>query len=676
MGILLRQLDLRVTTDSGEFGASIPFSKGLNVFWADNSMGKSTSVQGIIFALGLERMLSPQGVIPLPYVMTQYVEENGAKNHAVLNSDVYLELENNKGEVITIRRTVVGQRDAKLVTVWRGSVLRDGDSSYEGEDFFVRDPGAASRKAGFHRFLAEFMGWELPIVKRSNGDDVLLYLECIFPLLIVEQKRGWGGIQANMPTYFGIRDVNKRAIEFLADLDASGVAHLIQELKFEEERIRQRWVDSLEIAGVYIEGLGGKIVNIPDYPTTDWPTLVRPTIELSVGGKRVLIDSYILELKSEIEKFDTAGIPTAGEAAPANQDELDQQFAQLRSLESTFQEVERELQIERHLNNKLLVRLEALDEDIRKNRDHLKLQNLGSKLGISVADKNCPACHRKLTDILLPDCEVDTPMSVEDNIKFIESQKDAFVAMLANSEKLIEEKALTSSALRRDIVDTKSTIRSLRATLVSDSRVPSVSAIRKQLSKEQLVETLEKANARIDELVETFTGLSRELSQVIAKKNKIRNNSGLTIEDESKLSSLEANYVAQLKEYRLRSVQPTTITISRESYRPIREGFNLGFDLSASDNIRSIWAYLVAFLEISRNHTTHHPGLVIFDEPRQQETSDFSFTGFLKRASNSIDHNQQVILATSEKFVELQRALTGIPHSLHKIDGRVIKRIV
>ena len=44
-------------TSSGPFGADIPFSTGLNVLWADNTKGKSTSLQGLLYALGLERML-------------------------------------------------------------------------------------------------------------------------------------------------------------------------------------------------------------------------------------------------------------------------------------------------------------------------------------------------------------------------------------------------------------------------------------------------------------------------------------------------------------------------------------------------------------------------------------------------------------------------------------------
>lgn len=101
MTLRLRHLRLRVRTTAGLFGADIPFSNGLTVLWADNTRGKSTCVQSIIYALGLERMLSSQRDIPLPYAMTDYLKEGEPGNeveHQVIASTVSLEIENDRGE--------------------------------------------------------------------------------------------------------------------------------------------------------------------------------------------------------------------------------------------------------------------------------------------------------------------------------------------------------------------------------------------------------------------------------------------------------------------------------------------------------------------------------------------------------------------------------------------------
>jgi len=51
-----------------------------------------------------------------------------------------------------------------------------------------------------------------------------LYVEAIFPLMIIEQKHGWGGIQSRMPIHFRIREMAKRAIEFILHLDSFQIA--------------------------------------------------------------------------------------------------------------------------------------------------------------------------------------------------------------------------------------------------------------------------------------------------------------------------------------------------------------------------------------------------------------------------------------------------------------------
>ena len=58
VSLRLRHLRLRAETGRGRFGADIPLADGLMLLRADNSRGKSTSVQGFLFALGLERLIT------------------------------------------------------------------------------------------------------------------------------------------------------------------------------------------------------------------------------------------------------------------------------------------------------------------------------------------------------------------------------------------------------------------------------------------------------------------------------------------------------------------------------------------------------------------------------------------------------------------------------------------
>jgi hypothetical protein len=141
------------------------------------------------------------------------------ERHPVLESSVWLELENDRSEVITVKRGVVSSADRRLISVFRGPLLTQPGENYRQQDYFVGDPGAAQREAGFHRMLADYIGWQLPAVRRYDGTETILYLETIFPLLYVEQKAGWSSIPAAFPTYFQIRDVGRRAVEFVLALE-------------------------------------------------------------------------------------------------------------------------------------------------------------------------------------------------------------------------------------------------------------------------------------------------------------------------------------------------------------------------------------------------------------------------------------------------------------------------
>src|ERR1700733_4991170 len=106
--IRLRHLRLRSFTTSRAFEADIRFEVGLNILQAPNTSGKSTCLQAVIYALGLERSLGPQLSIPLPYAMREQIHEfKDAPYELVLQSFVELELENQGGEILVVHRDVV-----------------------------------------------------------------------------------------------------------------------------------------------------------------------------------------------------------------------------------------------------------------------------------------------------------------------------------------------------------------------------------------------------------------------------------------------------------------------------------------------------------------------------------------------------------------------------------------
>ncbi len=148
--------------------------------------------------------------------------------------------------------------------------------------------------------------------------------------------------------------------------------------------------------------------------------------------------------------------------------------------------------------------------------------------------------------------------------------------------------------------------------------------------------------------------------------------------DTKKIKTLETYLRSLLTDYGFSSFKPEKLDISRETYLPTREGFDIGFDTSASDGIRIIWSYLLSLFKLSNEFDTNHPKLVVFDEPRQQEANKFSFTTLLKSASDICNNGGQVILATSEESSVIIESLQGVNFNMfssEKEDGKIIRKL-
>ena len=266
----LRQLRIAVGTTDGTYGTELNFPDGLVVIRAENSMGKSTCARSILVVLGMEAMLTTsQQDLPLTPAMTVKLD-GGTGSHPVIESDIWLEIENAHGRRVAIHRTVKGKRDKNLITVHMGPALTT-PGHYAYEDFFVTRGGSATRSAGFHHFLANFLGWELPTVQRYDGTEVPLYLQCVLPFFMTEQTRGWSSVLPPVPTHFQIRDAHKRAVELLLGMDAHRIALARQELQLRKTRLESRWTVQIRQLRELAVAAGGVLAYAPESPTTTWP---------------------------------------------------------------------------------------------------------------------------------------------------------------------------------------------------------------------------------------------------------------------------------------------------------------------------------------------------------------------------------------------------------------------
>ncbi|WP_086055222.1 AAA family ATPase [Protofrankia coriariae] len=660
MRLKIRRLALQANTNGPTFGTTIDFDDGLNILRADNSSGKSTCLQAIIYGLGLEGMLSPRREVPLPHAMTDIIEAGG-EVFTIESSYVSLEIENSNGEILAIRRTVRGQPDTSVIQTWAGPMLTDpGD--WPQRDYFVRRPGAAQREAGFHFQLNRFLGWQTPRVTRMDGGEAPLYLEALFPYFYVEQKHGWSGVQARIPGYLGLREPGKRAVEFILGLDAFERVLTRQRLISARSILESDWKSVARALSTSAESAGVVVRGDFEKPSENFE-ISSISYTISTGQVWSSLDDEIDRLAAEVARSQRTPIRRVDQVAKQGESELLSAQNSLTNAATALSAVMEEVESNRRRKVEIESRIDALDEDLQRHRDLRALKRLGaSQSGLLDDYSICPTCHQELRDGM----EIShAPMSIDENITFIEQELQTFRAMLHDVDRVSTALAARELLLREQVTGLRRRVRVYKQALSDVDSTPSATDIAERIRVEDRHEDLIRKQAELIRITRQLSEIStswRSNSERLRAIGEVR----VDESDLAKLRLLEKIIREQLKSYGFGSLQPDTIEVSDDTYRPTHEGFDLGFDLSASDMIRLIWSYLLGLLETSLRSNGNHPAFLVFDEPRQQDTAPISFERLLSRSAWMTTRGVpvQIIFATSESEGTISEMVNNLPHRM------------
>lgn len=673
MALRIRYLKVRLATESGPFGVEMRFTDGLNILSAPNTSGKSTCAMSILYALGLEGMLGPSQNPPLPDAMLRRVMD-GDRERIVTESRVWLEIENHRKESLTVDRLVTGTtQQRQLIRGTLGPALTAPSDTYPRRDFYVRTAGGMQAESGFHRYLATFLGYDLPNVPGAEKEPVPLYLECLFPYFFVDQLTGWRDIKSRMPSYLRIPEMTKRSAEYVLDLDILRRAIEKQDLLNKQESVKKQWAVARERADIELGKSQAVTRGIPEAPTAIWPSSSPPQVYATDGKEWKPLKDVLERLKAREQVLTTEAIPQAEAVAQTTAEELRRAEEELDSTTEHLTEMTKELMAERANLEAVYKRLRALLEDDRKYKDAKRLRDRGGELPLESVAGVCPTCHQPIKDVLLHQEKALSPMTLEENLAFIKDQIDTFATMRSDLSEVIAAKEHQAEAIVMSITELNARIRALRKTLHSDGRVPSYAAVQERLQIEGRLLALGGAGEAFEKINETFKMLAKEWS-AIEGRLKVLADISLSDTDKKKLSALQESFIAQLREYKFTSFPLDKLEISAESYRPSREGYDVGLT-SASDTIRMIWAYLLGMLEVARDSKTNHIGLMVFDEPRQQGADAMSFDALLKRAAEAAEFGQQVICTTSEDPLLLDSLLAGTECNQIRFNNKILRPI-
>lgn len=650
----INRLRVEIETENGVYGVDEEFSSGVNFLASeDNTCGKSSILEAIYYGLGFEEIIGGRGEKVLTSAYKTFIEEGDAKL-AVLESKVFLEISNGE-EVITIFRTAKMQnRDSKLVTVFYSELNDIYNENVLVEDMYVLMSNSATHLKGFHYFLEKFLHLELPVVPTNDGNPRKLYLQLVFSCMFIEQKHGWGDIFSGMPI-LGVKNAKKRVIEYVLKLDTLNNEKQKDYLKSEENRIKIEW--ELQVREMYdaVNRETCTIIAVPSKPA------IISNIELAgvhVQKSDKNIDNHLNGLKEQYASLESIK-PKVIDNFESLQSELEEIEGDIEGYDEKIEWLRKRVLQEKTSIQVLDKNIEIIENDLRNNKDAARLRELGSQLDCMTSKNVCPVCQQLVADTLLPTIEGMEIMSIDENIRHLEAQKVMLNYARESHQHSRDEMDNQIQELMGKVFSLRRLAKTIRSDLYSVDDSVSEAVVYKRIEIQNKIERLQALVNFIEEKKTKLLELSSQWKDYLANKEKLPTKKFSKLDSE-KLKLLKETFVANLNTYGYKSVaNMNDISISDETYLPVIKEFDMKFDSSASDNIRGIWAYTLALMQVSMQKDGNHPTVLIFDEPNQHsivsEDMDNFFDSIIKLGKDC-----QTIVGITIKDSDTKDILTNL----------------
>ena len=673
----INRLRVEINTANGMYGIDESFKKGLNfVASKENTCGKSSILAAIYYCLGLEQILGGVAGIGgkvLTSAFKNAIDDNG-KSWSVTESGAYLEISNGSEEITIYRNIKAENKDNRLITVYFSKYELIGNPKIQSEDFYVNIQHAATSQRGFHAFLEDFLHLNLPLVRTSDGSERKLYLQIVFSAMFIEQKHGWSDILSGMPI-FGIKESKKRVVEYILGLDTFKIEKERDRLNIVKTEIENEWEQLIKEIKRHAYSESCDIVNIPMHPhVLSDKDLSRIAI--------LTIEKTTIEEKSNQLNIEYDSLRQLKPRVTDNFDALNTELSETEEAILKFEEILRQLMQKLSGLNKVIHRLttdlQLICADIRNNEDAARLQKFGSEVSKGQISANiCPTCKQQIQDNLLEANPCNGFMSIEENIRHLKAQK----SMLEFS---LHSRKNTRDILQKERESYESrllTLRRLAQTLRSDlftttDTEASEAIILKKIEISRQIEQLSNLQGMFRTFLEKLSELSEKWKDYLEQKSRLPKK-GVSETDKEKITLLKSHFIDNLRRYHYSSLSSFDgIEISEESLLPTIDGFDMKFDSSASDGIRTIWAFTLALLQVSIETDGNHPRVIIFDEPAQQSIVSEDMNSFIRSVSE-VSSQSQIIMAITLNSHELINIIdeldTNIYHKL-EITDKAFKR--
>ncbi|MDX2089780.1 MAG: AAA family ATPase [Kofleriaceae bacterium] len=632
--IRIVSIEISGRTERGPFSGKLEFENGLNVYSGENAFGKSTAVTAIPWCLGIEPMFGLQNNDParFPGAVRDAITLDGVENIPVLASEACISIERHDGACLALRRAIHGGDREKV------EVTETKNHSKKVTVLQARKETMSDETAGLQRFLFEWMGLPRTPLMTLNGRRSELYLENLAPLFFIDQTEGWTDLFALQVHRYGLQEVNEAAVEFLLGARAA-LAHRFKQqenvsaearLKGEAAKIRERVESFFNAQGWTLawSTRGSSTEIAKRWGEAKLSDIARKDFNMNVPAERERLTKRLASLRDALAKM-PAGAADRGPASQASQEVVDLTTKRHEHREELRQAI---LQLAEQQ-----ALLETIEHRIASSKDVLKLK----VQGIGRLDQvECPTCHRELEPSSFQLTQQSTD-SVGAHIEALEKQR---VLIRHNIAALHAEENRLKHALSE--VDD----RLLAADRALATVNLAVGATRESLAKiagdiTSTEKELSDLTAYMREMDALEEAVQRWLSEVHAVAEGMVDRSDL----KTRVVKFEEKLRAQLLALGHSAVSKANVAEVRldDRYIPYLGPRRLRSLGSASDHPRLVAAYVLALAQASRALDGPHPGIVILDEPQQQNPDDRHVELFLQfLVSASKDTKTQVVVTT------------------------------
>lgn len=363
--------------------------------------------------------------------------------------------------------------------------------------------------------------------------------------------------------------------------------------------------------------------------------------------------------------------PVEVQARP-NEEELNERLTvaveRLRELSGELAAVEETLDMIHTQLGSLRTRLGAVDEERRRYEQLNVLVGLGSPVAVATfGHHDCPTCQQSLDGLEhQPDL---ASLDYEQSLILLTEQARTLSALQVDAERSANGQVLIRTSMEREADELRREVKAIRSDLVAPDNFPSIAQLQQRIQEENRRADLQNLRVELFDNASRLDAIAEDLRTTLAERDQL-GTAELTGAEQARLGEWTAWFRRFLDRVGVTSFPVDEIQLPVTGKPSIIGYDDVGFQASASDAIRLRWSYALSLMRASFEFGGPHPGLLLMDEPRQQEVENFS--EFLALAE---EKGAQIILMTSEPADVIQSALSTGGAQILELGSYLVQRV-